>query len=236
MSAHRLEFLLPESGHLLHMPCHIFLPVGDYESAVNNSKKAIALDREYYKQVGLSAGDYPLNYLSHNLYVFARTYMLMEDYENAIQQALEVANFVQPHITEMPTMAHFSNAPLEIYLYFNKWKEILDYKLSGKIPSAQAYLHFSRATAYAMLGDLASAQKEKELMLKEKDQIKGDEEIAKNPAIHVIELAEVVLKASFQKSKKTRTIRSIIWKMRWTSRTNYIMTNPHLGTHLYATL
>ncbi len=34
MSAFRLTTLLPESGHLLHMPCHIFLLLGYYEDAV----------------------------------------------------------------------------------------------------------------------------------------------------------------------------------------------------------
>lgn len=53
MSAHRLEYLLPESGHLLHMPCHIFILVGDYESALKTNQKAIAQDRNYIENLGL---------------------------------------------------------------------------------------------------------------------------------------------------------------------------------------
>lgn len=201
-SAYRLEFLLPESGHLLHMPCHIFLPVGDYESAVNNSKKAIAQDRAYFKEHGLSAGTYPLHYLSHNTYVLARTYMLMEDYENAIKTAFEASNFVEPYIEKMPHLAHYASIPLEIYLYFHKWKEILGYRSSAHVPSSQAYWHFSRAKALASLGDLDSAQKEKEIMLQYKQQISNHEEIAKNSASKVIELAQIDLEATFARIQK----------------------------------
>jgi hypothetical protein len=202
MSAHRLEFILPESGHLLHMPCHIFLPVGDYESAVHNSKLAIAQDRAYFKEFGLSAGTYPLHYLTHNTYILARTYMLMEDYENAIKTALEAANFIGPYLEKMRDLSHYASIPLEIYLYFHKWNEILEYKFPINYPSEQAYWHYSRAKAFAALDDLESALKEKELMLRFKEQITSQEEIAKNHAGKVIALAEIDLEATMARVQK----------------------------------
>lgn len=173
MSARRLETLLPESGHLLHMPCHIFFLVGDYERAVEMSKKAIAQDREYYKKYGLSIGLYPAYYLSHNLYFLTRTYMLMEDYPKAIEAAFEVVKFVEPLVKSVTDLDLNLVVPLEIYLYFHKWNEILSYSFDSDDPQAQTYLHFSRAMAYASLGDLTAAQKEKNLMIQSAKTIKN---------------------------------------------------------------
>jgi len=52
MSANRLGELLPSSGHILHMPSHIYLLVGDYEKAAQQNDLAIAADREYIRQYG----------------------------------------------------------------------------------------------------------------------------------------------------------------------------------------
>lgn len=202
MSAYRLGALLPEAGHLVHMPCHIFMPVGDYESAVNSSKKAIAEDQAYFKKVGLSQGTYPTHYLSHNMSIFARVYMLMEDNENAIRVAADLMNFLQPYFEKMPHLAHYAIVPLQVYLYFHQWKEILNYKPLADAPLVQTYWHFCRAKAFASLGDLDSAQKEKELMAQQARQIKKEESLANNPASQVMELAALDLEATLAHVRK----------------------------------
>jgi tetratricopeptide (TPR) repeat protein len=202
MSAYRLTTLLPESGHLLHMPCHIFTLVGDYDEAIKTDKNAIAADRQYIQQNGMS-GDYPLHYLSHNIYVLARCYMLSEDYNNAIKTAFEFIQLLQPHLEKMPEMGSHVIVPLEIYLYFHRWKELLAYKLpSNKSPYAQAYWHFSRAVAYANLGDLDSAKQEEALMQQARQHITDSEMIAQNPATRVFHIAELVLNAALASSQK----------------------------------
>lgn len=200
MSAHRLESLLPESGHLLHMPCHIFLLVGDYESALKTNQKAIARDRQYIQKFGMG-GNYPLHYLKHNLYVLTRTYMLMEDYPNAMQAAYELTNFINPYVESMPDLAMYLRVPLEVLLYFHRWNEILRYSQPSNYPPILAYWHYCRATAYASLNNADAAQKEKELMLQAKDRVTDEDLIANNPASKVLDLAETLLDAALAKAQ-----------------------------------
>ena len=42
----------PEAGHLLHMPSHIYLRLGDYHAAVLSNQRAFAADREAEKATG----------------------------------------------------------------------------------------------------------------------------------------------------------------------------------------
>lgn len=202
MSAHRLERLLPESGHLLHMPCHIFMLVGDYESALKTNTKAIEQDREYMRKNGIMNGGYPLHYLPHNLYVMARIYMLMEDYPNAIKTSFELTQLIEPYLEAMPHLASRMIVPMEIYLYFHKWEEILAYNMPTENPTAQSYWHYSRAVAYIAMGDLASAEKEKELMLNYMKKLKPENTMANSTASEVMNLAEVMLEASFAQAQK----------------------------------
>jgi len=202
MSAYRLQYLFPESGQLIHISTHIFLPVGDYENALKSGVNAVALDNEYFKKVGLTAGTYPLFYLSHNMSVLTRTYMLVEDYGNAIKTALDTVKFVAPYFENLPNMAPLANVPLEVYMYFHKWDEILAYPLQAKTASAQAYWHFSRAMAHTALGNTDSALTEKSLMIQFQRQIPPVEEIARNPASKVIELAAILLEGSLARAKK----------------------------------
>ncbi|MDP1879960.1 MAG: hypothetical protein Q8K60_03350 [Parachlamydiaceae bacterium] len=202
MSAHRLEYLLPEAGHLLHMPCHIFILVGDYVSAVKTSTRSIEQDNLYIKKYGIDSGSYPVHYLSHNLKILSRVYMLMEDYQNSIQTAFQAVDFVKPHLNKMPDFTAVLAVPLEIYLYFKKWNEILNYQVASNNSSINTFLHYCRSVAYANLGNLALAEQEKELMLKAKQGIKSTDLIASNPALKVIGLSEVLLEATFARANK----------------------------------
>jgi tetratricopeptide (TPR) repeat protein len=96
----------------------------------------------------------------------------------------------------MPNMAYFAHVPLEIYLYFHQWKEILDYKLPAQSPTLQTYWHFCRAMAYASTGDVESALQESNLMKLAKQQIPPAETISNNPASKVLEVAETLLSAT----------------------------------------
>ncbi|HYK40936.1 MAG TPA: hypothetical protein VE007_01020, partial [Thermoanaerobaculia bacterium] len=48
-SAHRLATLAPGAGHLVHMPSHIYVRVGDYAAAVRANEQAVAADQAYFK-------------------------------------------------------------------------------------------------------------------------------------------------------------------------------------------
>src|SRR5207249_4050182 len=63
-SAERLRGLMPASGHLEHMPAHIFQRVGRYEDAAEANRRGVAADRAYF--AATHAPDYYTMYLAHN--------------------------------------------------------------------------------------------------------------------------------------------------------------------------
>src|SRR6266849_1404026 len=45
--ANRLAQMAPAAGHIVHMPAHIYIRTGDYESAVKTNQEAAAADQAY---------------------------------------------------------------------------------------------------------------------------------------------------------------------------------------------
>src|SRR5262249_48473294 len=68
--ADRLGELAPAAGHLVHMPSHIYIRVGDFAAAVRANEKAAAADRAYLEK-SKAQGIYPMMYYSHNLHFLA---------------------------------------------------------------------------------------------------------------------------------------------------------------------
>ncbi len=66
-AADRLRELIPGSGHLVHMPAHIYARVGRWHDAVIANQRAIEADNAYLAACrGNYSGVYPLGYVPHN--------------------------------------------------------------------------------------------------------------------------------------------------------------------------
>ncbi|MBK9117440.1 MAG: hypothetical protein IPM22_17965 [Betaproteobacteria bacterium] len=64
-SADRLRTLVPGSGHLLHMPAHVYMRTGRYADASRANEASIAADRAYEAQVNAQRA-YRVGYVAHN--------------------------------------------------------------------------------------------------------------------------------------------------------------------------
>lgn len=200
MSAYRLYLRFPEWGHLLHMPSHIFILVGDYENAAIANVQAVEADKSYIKNHGLNF--YPLHYMSHNLFFLCRAYLWQDNYEKSLAVAQELEEFLSPNIDRMPDLEYYLLAPLQVYSYFHKWEEILDLpQPPSQLKGLTAFWHFSRSMAFIAQGDFESAEKEKTQFLNQKNAIPNKQRLGYNQAGQVLDVAEQLLEASFAKGK-----------------------------------
>src|SRR5436305_12608420 len=51
-SAQRLMGIMPEAGHMVHMPGHIWLVLGEYQTSVDVNERAAEVDREFFARTG----------------------------------------------------------------------------------------------------------------------------------------------------------------------------------------
>lgn len=201
-SAERLTTLAPEAGHLLHMPSHIFNPVGDQHATTLTNLNAIQADRQYMAQFG-QYGDYANHYYTHVLYFLSSTHALEGNYKDAIASSELLSNYVTPHFDHMPNHEFAIAAPFLTDLKFHNWQSILQRPLpSPQFVQTTAIAHFAKAMANASLGYPEKAKKEQKLFLESKSKIAQEAMWGYNPATRVMELADLTLMATMAEQNK----------------------------------
>ncbi len=201
MAAERLKNLTSNSGHLLHMPSHIYMLVGDYLQAARSNEEAIAADREYIREYGVE-GIYPVHYLSHNIFLLSRAYIMLGRFEEAKRAANELVDFYSPHLEHMSDLEYYASAPLIVLLAFQRWKDILDLpKPDSFLHVSTALWHFGRALAFLGLKDIPRALNERQQFLNQVKQVASDKLYGYNKADKFFKIAENSLEAKLAEAQ-----------------------------------
>jgi tetratricopeptide (TPR) repeat protein len=160
-SADRLAALMPASGHLVHMPAHIYLRVGRYADATQSNIRAVAIDEEYISQY-MAQGIYPMGYYPHNIHFIWASAAMEGNSRTTLEMARKTASRAdREQLEEMPFLQNFYVLPLFAYVRFGKWNEILTEPYPGKkMPHASAMWHYGRGLAYTAKGQIVRAQQE----------------------------------------------------------------------------
>lgn len=202
-SAERLETLVPQAGHLVHMPAHIYIRTGDYAQAAKSNEVAIVADRSYAKEADRSGSLYDLMYHSHNEHFLAAAASLQGRYAEAKRAADAMAARLQPHVQMMPMLDAFVATPLWVEARFSKWDAILARREPAK---EQLVTHlmwrYARTCALAAHHESQKAEAEFALFQKEAEQIPSDTRFGdQNVAKEIIAVATHVLSARIAAAK-----------------------------------
>ncbi len=158
-AADRLAHLVPGSGHLVHMPAHIYWRVGRYHDASEANVRAAAVDEAYIAQCN-AQGFYPALYYPHNIHFLWAASSMEGRSEVAIEAARKVAGNVRmEQIEQYPTVEFFKTIPLQALTQFGRWDELLaEPAPPSQLDYSTAIWHYARGTALAKTGDLEGAK------------------------------------------------------------------------------
>lgn len=203
-SARRLEALAPAAGHLVHMPAHTYMRVGDYAAAAHSNAAAADVDRVYLQQSGTTGSMYDMMYYCHNLHFLAASYSMEGDFTHAKQAADELAAHVGPMLHDMPVAEMYAPYPIFVRVRFHRWDEVL--KLPAPNPNlivTTALWHFARGSAFAAKSQIAMAEAERTVLDTARNQTPADLEFSTyaNKARTFLDLAENILDARIAGAK-----------------------------------
>ena len=168
VSADALEATLPIGGHVVHMPAHIFVRVGDYQRAIDNNLRSLAVDKEFAQHWGdlplPSIGTYPLSHKIHAGHAldFVRYAATMQgSSELAIKSAKQMAEAISQHGTPMGRTQKRVAAPWVTLKIFGQWDELLTIEsLPHSTPYLDGILSYVKGSAYIAKGSLDRAKQE----------------------------------------------------------------------------
>ncbi len=203
-SAKRLETLAPGAGHLVHMPAHTYMRVGDYAGAARSNAEAAEVDRGYLRESGTTGSMYDMMYYCHNLHFLAASYSMGGDFAHAKQAADKLAAHVAPMLHDMPIAEVYAPYPIFVLVRFHRWEEIL--KLpppDAGLAMTTAFWHSARGSAFAAKGEITRAQAERTILETTRKQTPADLEFSFyfNKARAFLDLAENVLDARIGAAK-----------------------------------
>lgn len=161
-SADVLAGLMPGSGHLIHMPSHIFMRVGRYQDAYDTNIVAAKVDEEYIEQTK-AQGLYVVNYYPHNVHFLSWSSMFTGRSELAIESAYKAKGILEEGVrkTTWGASEFFRSQPFFVLVRFGKWNELLEVpKPFVKAQFVTGMWHFGRGMAYLNLGRMEEAEQE----------------------------------------------------------------------------
>ena len=157
-SAGRLIGMMPDAGHLQHMPAHILQRVGRYEDAAQANREGVVADLAY-----LSATpplDYYGMYLAHNYQFLAYSAAM----EGRRAEALEAANKMRDTVPVdmLLMMAGLDWYVSEVYstmIRFGDWEAILaEPAPDARLKALSGGYQYARAVALAAKGRIDEAK------------------------------------------------------------------------------
>lgn len=155
-AADRLRGLIPGSGHLVHMPAHIYARVGRWHDAALVNQDAIKADDLYLSTCRPAPGVYPLGYVPHNHHFLWFAATMAGDRATALAAARTTGERTSdPDLMRLPgmeAMQHFSMTPLFAAVRFGLWDEIVD------TPAPPEDLHYQVAIWHYAQGMAALRQ------------------------------------------------------------------------------
>ena len=157
-AADRLANLVPGSGHLVHMPSHIYFRVGRYQDSALANIRAAEVDEAYIAQCN-AQGFYPALYYPHNIhFLWASSTMQGQSALSLDSARRVVANVRVEQVEQFPTIQFFRTVPMLSLVRFARWEEILvEPEPYEPFAFARAIWHYGRGVAHAALGDPEAA-------------------------------------------------------------------------------
>ncbi len=204
----RLRAIVPDSGHLIHMPTHLDILCGHYNDVLVYNLKALATDRKFLAATA-DPGVY-LVYVIHNFHFAIYGAMFLGQYTPAITLAEELIATVPEAVLRIqsPPMAEFIEGYLtmkqHVLVRFGKWREIIEQKLPEDRElycSNVAMMHYAKAVAYSALGNVAEAEAEKALFVAAKARVPDSRLIHNNTVLALLDVAEAMLNGELEYRK-----------------------------------
>lgn len=199
-ASYTLQTLAPDSGHLTHMPSHIYIQCGEYKRAIEANLQATVADDKYVATDN-ALGVFTISRL-HNLHFQVYGAMFSGQYDVALRAANRIQDTVTPealcheHQFLVNRLEGLYGTKAHVLIRFGKWQEILD----EPMPEDQtlfcvtaARWRYAKGIACAVLGDIDKALEQQQLFREAWANLPEGRIIYHNDSRDIMAVAEAML-------------------------------------------
>jgi tetratricopeptide (TPR) repeat protein len=189
-AAERLTNLVPDAGHLVHMPGHIWHRVGRYAQAEDVNDQAARVDSLYIAAYA-PQGVYPMMYYPHNVHFIWSSACFEGRSAAALRAARRLETLWTIDVIRMMAPAEFlCPTTLFTYVRFGRWDDVLEARAPmAELRYTTGMWHYARGLAFAAKGHLTQAAAERESLAAITAAIPPEAVVGFNPTATVLKVA-----------------------------------------------
>jgi tetratricopeptide (TPR) repeat protein len=204
----RLRGLVPDAGHLQHMPSHLDVICGDYRAAIRANTAAITADEKYRSHAG--AMNFYTLYRCHDYHFAIYAAMLVGQQRVALEAVAGLEATIPADLLQVqsPPMADwlegFLAMRVHVLIRFGRWAEIIALPAP---PDADLYCvnvamrHYARGVACSATGRVAAAEVEREAFQVAVQRVPDTRMIFNNTCRDILAVASAMLDGELEYRK-----------------------------------
>lgn len=199
--ADHLRGLVPDAGHLHHMPTHLDVICGQYQQAIKSNSDAIQADEKFLRKAG------PLNFYTlyrvHDYHFRVYAAMFAGQFQVAIDTVTKLELSIPESLLqiESPPMADWLEAFLSlrahVLIRFGRWEDIimhLDVPQNQSLYSTTtAIIHYAKGIAFAATGQINEAKTQRQLFGHAVQRVQPSRTLFNNKCFDILAIATAML-------------------------------------------
>lgn len=198
--ADHLRGLVPDAGHLNHMPSHLDVLCGDYRAAITANTMAIEADERFVAYAG--ALNFYTLYRAHDLHFRIYAAMFLGQSRVALQTVELLERAIPEELLRVtsPPMADWLEGFLAMRVHtlirFGRWEEVLALELPADRELycvSTAMTHYARGVAFAATRRVTQARAEQAEFLAARARVPESRTIFNNTCLDILAVAEAML-------------------------------------------
>jgi tetratricopeptide (TPR) repeat protein len=203
-----LRTLVPDAGHLVHMPTHIDVLCGHYQNVVFWNQKAVEADLKYYAREG--AYNIYTGYRQHNYHFIIYGALFLGQYEPAMEAVRGLRDTTPEDMLRIksPPMADYFESYMamapHVLIRFGRWDEAIamqppqDTELYATLTAS---VHYARSVAFAATGQVSEAEAEEQVFIAARDRVPETRLNHNNKMVDLFGIATEMLRGEIEYRK-----------------------------------
>ncbi len=201
----RLRDLVPDAGHLIHMPTHIDVLCGHYRDVVVYNQRAIEADRKFLAREG-AMNVYSL-YRTHNLHFAIYGAMFLGQVTPALEAAQEIIDMTPEDLLRVPSppMGDFLEGYLSmkqhVLVRFGLWQDIINQDLPADPELycvVTAMMLYAKSVAHSARGEVQEAEQVGQQFQTARRRVPDTRRIHNNKVIDLLDIASEMLNGELE--------------------------------------
>ncbi|KAB2098976.1 hypothetical protein AG0111_0g12846 [Alternaria gaisen] len=211
-TANHLRNLVPDAGHMRHMPSHLDILVGNWSRAIDANAAASIADEKYRLAKVTNTMDFYTMYRLHNYHSLIYAAMFAGRSKTAMTAVLCMEENLPEQLlrVESPPMANwlepFCSIRVHVLIRFGRWDELIALPLvppedQDLYCTSTAMLHYGKGIAFAALGRVAEASQQRDLFQASMRRVPDSRMIYPNKCSDMLAVAKSMLDGEIEYRK-----------------------------------